>query len=85
MNRPELKSDVNQYLLYLVADFGDNTIPCFNQYPEMIVVDWLGFTGHLYWGPRIEHRRFEQLYAGLRETVRRRAEILKLAGLPSKN
>jgi len=85
MNRPELKSDVNQYLLYLVADFGDNTIPCFNQYPEMIVVDWLGFTGHLYWGPRIEHRRFEQLYAGLREAVRRRAEILKLAGLPSKN
>jgi len=85
MNRRELKSDVNQYLLYLVADFGDNTIPCFNQYPEMVVVDWFDFNGHLYWGPRIEHRRFELLYAGMREAVRRRAEILKLAELPSKN
>jgi hypothetical protein len=70
----------NQYLIHLIGSFANDTIPCFNEWPDLVVLDLFGFTGHLYRGPRMEHRRFEQLYSGMTEAVRRRAEIMTLLG-----
>jgi len=76
------QSDVNQYLMYVLQSFSNDAILCFNEWPDFFVIDGFGFTGHLYRGPRLEHRRFEQLYAGMCEAARRRPEILRLMSPP---
>jgi hypothetical protein len=81
-NRASVRpSDRNLILAYVVQVFGDNTIACHNEADELHLFDSFGFTGHLYYGPRYEHRHLGQLYAGMREALRRRPEILRLAGL----
>ena len=41
-------------------------------------------SGKFVYDPRREHRRFEELYAGIREALRRRDEIARLIATPLK-
>jgi hypothetical protein len=69
-------------LTNLVCDFGDNQIACFDDPPELVVVDLPLLTCQLHRIPRREHLRHEQLFAGIRESIRRRAEIISLISPP---
>jgi len=66
---------------FVLSDYANR---CFSleDPPELVTVDFPFASGHLLRAPRREHRRFEELYAGIREALRRRDEINRLAAFP---
>jgi hypothetical protein len=79
---PDRGGDSAHYLSQVVLTCYANRHICFQEEPNFIDSGFPLLSGMCVYAPRREHRRFEELYAGIREALRRRDEINRLAVSP---